>query len=156
MYFSPDGKGGVVTPKGGVGTHKSPPLDTLLASKLKKRERDLLTSSYDNLLSVTDIDFTDTKTPQAVKECWLVSKFGLQKIIEAREDVIRIPKNITEAQKIEMLCNTQDVAYTLASAFDYIPTETPPSPPILTPPTRVGHECGKSLVSNHKTKVNIL
>ena len=130
--------------------------DIAAASKRKKRERDLLTSSYDNLLRVTDIDFTDTKTPQAVKECWLVSKFGLQKIIEAREDVIRIPKNITEAQKKEMLCNTQDVAYTLASAFDYILTETPPSPPILTPPTRVCHECGKSLVSNHKMKVNLL
>ena len=98
-----------------------------------KRKRNLLTSSYDNLLSVADIDFTDTKIPQAVKECWLVSKFGLQKIIEAREDVIRFPKNIIEAQKKEMLCNTQDVAYTLASAFDYFLTETPPSPPILTP-----------------------
>ena len=69
--------------------------DIAAASKRKKRERDLLTSSYNSLPSVTDIDFTDTKTPQAVKECWLVSKFGLQKIIEAREDVIRIPKNIT-------------------------------------------------------------
>ena len=115
--------------------------DIAAASKRKKRERDFLTSSYDNLLSVTDIDFTDTKTPQAVKECWLVSKFGLQKIIEAREYVILIPKNVTEAQKKEMLCNTQDVAYALACAFDYILTETPPSPPILTPPTRVCHEC---------------
>ena len=127
--------------------------DIAAASKRKKRERDLLTSSYNSLLSVTDIEFTDTKTPQAVKECWLVSKFWLQKIIEAREDVIRIPKNITEAQKKEMLCN---VAYTLASAFDYLLTETRSSPPILTPPTRVCHECGKSLVSNHKTKVNLL
>ena len=33
--------------------------DIAAASKRKKRERDLLTRSYDNLLSVTDIDFTD-------------------------------------------------------------------------------------------------
>ena len=102
--------------------------DIAAASERKKRERDLLTRSYDNLLSVTDIEFTDKKTPQAVKECWLVSKFGLQKIIEAREDVIRIPKNVTEAQKKEMLCNTQDVAYTLASAFDYRQRRLPPHP----------------------------
>ena len=128
--------------------------DIAAASKRKRRERDLLASSYDNLLSVTEIDFT--KTPQAVKECWLVAKFGLQKIIEARENAIRIPENITEAQKKEMLCDSDDISYTLVSAFDYLlAAETPPSPPILTPPTRVCHECGKPLVSNHKTKVNI-
>ena len=82
--------------------------DIAAASKWKRRERDLLASSYDNLLSVTEIDFT--KTPQAVKEYWLVAKFGLQKIIEARENAIRIPENITEAQKKEMLCDSDDVA----------------------------------------------
>ena len=123
--------------------------DIAAASKRKRRERDLLASSYDNLLGVTEIDFT--KTPQAVKECWLVAK----KIIEARENAIRIPENIAEAQNKEMLCDSDDVAYALVSAFDYLLTETPPSPPILTPPTRVCHECGKPLVSNHKTKVNI-
>ena len=71
--------------------------DIAAASKRKTRERDLLASSYDYLLRVTEIDFT--KNPQAVKECWLVAKFGLQKIIEARENAIRILEIITEAQK---------------------------------------------------------
>ena len=85
--------------------------DIAAASKRKRRERDLLASSCDNLLSVTEIDFT--KTPQAVKECWLAAKFGLHKIIEARENAISFPENITEAQKKEMLCDSDDVAYEL-------------------------------------------
>ena len=122
------------------------------ASKRRRRERDLLATCYDNLVSVGEVDYT--KTPLAPRECWLVAKFGLDKILAAREMVMYIPENLTDAQRKEAFSDAYDAACTLETGFNHLLTKTPPFPLILAPPTRDCYECGRLLVSNHSTKVS--
>ena len=84
-----------------------------------------------------------------------MAKFGLEKIVATREMLIAVPESLTDAQQKEVLSDSHDAACALIAGFDYLLTDTiPPPSPILAPPTRICYECGRLLVSNHKTRVS--
>lgn len=130
--------------------------DIATVDKRKRKERDLLTSCFERLVSVDAIDLA--KVPKEARECWLVAKFGLEKIMAARKVVMAIPESLTDAQRKEILSDSQDAVGALMTVCDHLLTkeQAPPPAPILAPPTRSCYECGRLLVSNHKTQVRLL
>ena len=108
--------------------------DIAAASKRKRREMDVLTSCYESLVSIDEFDLA--KVPKEAKECWLLAKFGLDKMVATREMVIAVPESLTDAQREEVLSDSHDAACALiAAGFDHLLTETiPPPTPILASP----------------------
>ena len=87
-----------------------------------------------NIVSVDAVDF---KVPKKVRECWLVARFGLERIMEVRNIIRAIPETLTEAQRKEVLSNTHDLEQALMSDFNYHIDGGPSisTAPILAPPT---------------------
>ena len=129
--------------------------DIAALSKRKRRGRDVLTSCCDTLVGIDAID--SAKVPKPARECWLVAKFGLEKIMAATKLVKAVPESLTDSQRKEILSDSEDVVSALMTGFDYLLTEeqAPTLAPILAPPTRTCYECGRLLVSNHKTRVSL-
>ena len=124
--------------------------DIAAACKRKRKERDVLISSYESIVSIDEAK----KVPKEVKEVWLVAKFGLERIMAARNLINAVPESLTDAQQKEVLSDSYDAACALMADFHDLLTDiAPPSAPILAPPTRSCYECGRLLVSNHKTRV---
>ena len=114
--------------------------DIAAVSKRRRKERDVLTSCYESLLGVDAVDFA--KVPIEARECWLVAKFGLERIMAARKMIMAVPESLTDAQRKEVVSDSEDLVDALMSGFDHLLTEEQvPSPaPILAPPTRTCYE----------------
>ena len=105
-------------------------------------------------LVLTGVDFA--KVPKEARECWLVAKFGLERIVAARKMIMALPESLTDAQRKEVISDSEDLVDALTCGFDHLlieEQELPPAP-ILALPTRSCYECGRLLVSNHKTRVS--
>ena len=59
------------------------------------------TACYDTLDGIDAID--SAKVPKPAMECWLVAKYGLEKIMAATKLVKALPESLTDAQRKEIV-----------------------------------------------------
>ena len=94
--------------------------DIAAACKRKRKERDVLISSYESIVSIDEAK----KVPKEVKEVWLVAKFGLERIMAARNLINAVPESLTDAQQKEVLSDSYDAACTLMADFHDLLTDS--------------------------------
>ena len=141
--------------------------DVAERAKKRKREREALMNSYANL-SCIDLHSisTDTleKIPIEAKESCFIAKYGVALVSRARQLLKNLPNSLTDNQLRQIVAEItapneklQEVAFLLLDKFRYLlhseDTEAPPPPIVLAPPTSSCYECGRQLVSNHRTNV---
>lgn len=135
-------------------------------AKRRKRHLESLLSSFEIIsdidaafLSKTDID---SVVPKRAKECWLVGRYGLETVLEARQLIQSIEGKCVTACQYKHLLSSADpivaeVANILQENFTSISSRLCSKDQrhqiILTPPSKSCLACGRLLVSNHETKV---
>ena len=81
----------------------------------------MLTSCCNTPVGIDAID--SAKVPKPARECWLVAKFVLEKIMAATKLVKAVPESLTDSQRKEILSDSEDVVSALMTGFDYLLTE---------------------------------
>ncbi len=126
-----------------------------------KRNGHSLIASFITIASI-DASFLKNSTadsiPDKAKECWLVAKYGLESVINARMLFQSISDACRTESQYRRLIDTEDniveIANIMPENFSYTLSFKHRNYSILlTPPTKVCLECNLPLVSNHETKV---
>ena len=150
-----------------------PSIDNIAArSKRKKRDLDAVLHAFETLVCSADDDTIlgqVGKLPREARDCWLVAKYGVERVVQAQRVLQAVPDTLTSAQRREVIEEwggedmKEIIAIMQSEGFRHllctccIEDKTCPHACtlVLTPPTNCCYECGKKLVSNHKTKVSV-